>query len=549
MPHEYGQCGSVHRFGARAPPRPPVPPAPAARDEPINILIVDDEPRNLSVLETVLSDPAYHLVRAGSADQALLALVAEEFALIVLDVRMPEMTGFELAKMIKERKKTARVPIIFLTAYFNEDQHVLEGYGTGAVDYLHKPVNPVVLRSKVAVFADLHRKSREVAAANRALLAEVTERRRAEERLRELNDTLEQRVAERTLALRESDARMRLARDAAGIGTFDWDLRTGATVWTPELEAMYGLPPGGFARTQAAWESLLHPEDRAEAAGLVARAIDTGEPVEGAWRVTWPDGSVHWLMGRFQVSKDTAGVPLRLTGVKIDITKRKQAEEALRESDRRKDEFLATLAHELRNPLAPIRNAVEVLRMKVPAIPELRWANDVIDRQLNSMTRLIEDLMDVSRISRGKLELRRARLALAQVLQDAVESTRPFIERQSHQLTLTLPPQPILLDADPTRLAQVFLNLLNNAAKFTAGRADRPDRGAAGGRGGGVGEGHRHRHPRRPPGVRVRDVLPGGGGAGADPGRVGHRPVPGQAAGRAARRPRRGQERRPGQGE
>ena len=110
---------------------------PVYNDGPINILIVDDEPKNLTVLETVLDDPGYRLVRAESADQALLALVAEEFALLILDIRMPGMTGFELAQMIKERKKTARVPIIFLTAYYNEDQHVLEGYDTGAVDYLH----------------------------------------------------------------------------------------------------------------------------------------------------------------------------------------------------------------------------------------------------------------------------------------------------------------------------------------------------------------------------------------------------------------------------
>ncbi|MFN6998035.1 MAG: two-component system response regulator [Aquincola tertiaricarbonis] len=115
--------------------------------EPVNILIVDDEPANLVVLETVLDDPGYRLVRADSPDQALLALVQEEFALLILDIRMPGMTGFELAQMIKERKKTAGVPIIFLTAYYDRDQHVLEGYGTGAVDFLNKPVNPAVLRS------------------------------------------------------------------------------------------------------------------------------------------------------------------------------------------------------------------------------------------------------------------------------------------------------------------------------------------------------------------------------------------------------------------
>ena len=167
----------------------PAPPIPMTT--PINILIVDDEPKNLIVLETVLDDPGYRLVRANSADEALLALVAEEFALLILDIRMPGMTGFELAQMIKERKKTAHVPIIFLTAFYNEDQHVLEGYGTGAVDYLHKPINPSILRSKVAVFAQLHRMHRENAEANRALLSEVADRRRAEEQLRETVQELE----------------------------------------------------------------------------------------------------------------------------------------------------------------------------------------------------------------------------------------------------------------------------------------------------------------------------------------------------------------------
>src|SRR5262249_11947868 len=132
-------------------------PLPAASDELISILLVDDEPKNLTVLETVLEDPGYRLVCAQSAEQALLALVAEEFALLVLDIHMPQMRGFELAQLVKQRKKTAALPIIFLTAYYSEDQHVLEGYGTGAVDYLHKPINPAILRSKVAVFAELHK--------------------------------------------------------------------------------------------------------------------------------------------------------------------------------------------------------------------------------------------------------------------------------------------------------------------------------------------------------------------------------------------------------
>src|SRR5438477_748537 len=121
----------------------------------------------------------------------------------------------------------------------------------------------------------------------------------------------------------------------------------------------------------------------------------------------------------------------------------------------------------MRNPLAPVRNAVQVLHMKAPAVPELDWERDIIDRQMQVMTRLIDDLMDVSRISRGKIELKRERLELAKVVQGAVESSRPLIEEQGHELTVTLPPEPIILDADLTRLAQVFLNLLNNAAKYT----------------------------------------------------------------------------------
>ncbi len=166
--------------------------APTPDDELINILLVDDEPKNLTVLESILNDPHYRLVRAESADEALLALVAQEFALLVLDIQMPGMNGFELAEMIKKRKKTAGVPIIFLTAYYSEDQHVLEGYGTGAVDYLHKPINSAILRSKVAVFAELHCKTRELSMANRALVAEVAERKRAETELCQLNLGLEQ---------------------------------------------------------------------------------------------------------------------------------------------------------------------------------------------------------------------------------------------------------------------------------------------------------------------------------------------------------------------
>ncbi|WP_240788752.1 response regulator [Ramlibacter henchirensis] len=317
-----------------------------APPETVNILIVDDEPRNLAVLETVLDDPGYRLVRATSGEEALLALMAEEFAVLVLDVRMPGMNGFEVAQLVKERKKTSRIPIIFLTAYYNEDQHILEGYGSGGADYLHKPVNPSVLRSKVAVFAELHRRGRALEAANRLLLGEVAERRRAEQRLSELNETLDRRVMERTHELEESEAR-------------------------------------------------------------------------------------------------------------------------LLDAHRRKDEFLATLAHELRNPLAPVRNAVELLKRAPSDAKRVGWASELIDRQVRSLSRLIDDLMDVSRISRGRIELRQEVVALNDVLADALEAIRPLAHESGHELAVLLPDRKLLVDADRTRLAQAFTNLLNNAVKYT----------------------------------------------------------------------------------
>lgn len=176
----------------------------------INILIVDDEPKNLTVLETVLDAPRYQVIRADSADKALLALLKHEFAVLILDVQMPGTTGFELAQMIKERKRTSEVPIIFLTAYYNEDQHVIEGYDSGAVDYLLKPINPAILRSKVAVLAELFLKQRQLENANRALSDEVAERRLIQQQLSELNDTLEQRVAERTEAHKQAEQQVRM---------------------------------------------------------------------------------------------------------------------------------------------------------------------------------------------------------------------------------------------------------------------------------------------------------------------------------------------------
>ena len=420
---------------------------------------------------------------------------------------------------------------------------------------------------------------------------DITERRKMEAdialRAREL-----QLANER---LRESEERLHLSQQVAHIGTFDWNIETGVSIWTPELEAIHGLAPGGFSNTQTAWQELLHPDDREAALRCVELALRTGQPGEGEWRVVWPNGTVHWIAARFQAFKDEAGKPVRLTGVNLDITQRKQAEEKLRESelrfrrfmqqlpglawikdragryvyandavekafgigltellgrtdrelfppetaaqfgehdqlaldseagiqtiealqhpdgtvhhslvskfpiavregedalvggvaiditerkqyedaladaDLRKNEFLAMLAHELRNPLAPIRNALEIMRRAAGGESSHSIASTVamMERQVGHIVRLVDDLLDVGRISRGKIELRRERVELSSVVYHAVEAARPLCESLGHELTVTLPPEPIYLSADPTRLTQVVGNLLNNACKFT----------------------------------------------------------------------------------
>jgi PAS domain S-box-containing protein len=177
-----------------------------------------------------------------------------------------------------------------------------------------------------------------------ALWRENARRKVIEAKLWMAHEDLEKRVHERTLSLSRSEERLRLAQQAARIGAFDWNAKTEVDTWTPELEAMYGLPPGSFARTLRAWEDLIHPDDRAEAVARMKQALETFEPTEGEWRVIWPDGSVHWLFGRWQAFKDEAGRPATMTGVNIDITERKRLE---RETVEASDSEMRRIGHDL----------------------------------------------------------------------------------------------------------------------------------------------------------------------------------------------------------
>ncbi len=332
--------------------------------ERVSILMVDDQPARLLSYESILRDLGYHLVCAHSGIEALEKLMGEDFAVILLDVSMPGMDGFETAALIHEHPRFEKTPIIFVTGVHVTELDRLKGYKVGAVDYVYIPVVPEILRSKVAVLVELYCKRRELQSLNSALEQANQELTRAHALLR----------AETTRELEQLNRTLKRAN--------------------AELESA---------------NAALHTE----------------------------------------------------------IAERARIEEQLKEADRNKDEFLAMLAHELRNPLAPIRNAVQIMRRKPIEDPQLQWTRDVIERQLAQLARLVDDLLDVSRITRGKINISREPLELAAVVARAIETVQPLISERRHELVVDVPAEPLRVEADLTRLTQALGNVLANAAKYT----------------------------------------------------------------------------------
>lgn len=262
--------------------------------------------------------------------------------------------------------------------------------------------------------------------------------------------------------------------EAGRLGIWEWHFPTNTVSWSPGFEAIHGLAPGSFPGTWEAYQQGIHPEDRADVLRSIAKTVEHGEEHHLEYRILGSHGRPRWVEERGRLFLNRHGEPERMTGLCADITERKWYERELREAGHRKDEFLATLAHELRNPLAPIRNAVQVLHVKDLPGARVSWARDVIERQVRHMARLLDDLLDVSRITQNRLQLQTSIVPLASIIDSAAETSRPLIHAAGHRLTLLLPGEPIHLHADPVRLAQVFSNLLNNAARYTpdGGRID-----------------------------------------------------------------------------
>jgi len=447
------------------------------------ILIVDDQPRNLDVLEAMLGDMDCAFVRATTSDEALLAIVRHEFAALVLDIRMPDMSGIELATLIKQRRRSSHVPILFLTAHSSNDDDVLRGYGVGAVDYLSKPINKHILRSKIGVFIDLFRKTRALAQVNETLRNEVELRERAQAALQAANDDLERRVQERTAALhrahqgvRENEQRLQMALEVARMAAWEWDLATGSLQWSTDPETVFLFPSGALGPDKRLHRAV-HADDRMQVETAIAAALKTGS-YDTQYRAMRPDGTAVWITERGQLFSDGDGD--RMVGISRDVTAEKRAalereellkreQEARDEAERQsrlKDEFLATLSHELRTPMNAILGWLSILESGKP-IREIHSVLAVIARNAQIQAKLIEDLLDMNRLMSGNLALELSRITIGSLLQNTMQSLQPAADARGITLLASVDPGLGEIMADAIRLQQVLWNLVHNAIKFS----------------------------------------------------------------------------------
>ncbi|MEH2162049.1 MAG: response regulator [Nostoc sp.] len=419
----------------------------------VNILLVDDKLENLLALEAILEKLGENLVRATSGEEALRCLLHQDFAVILLDVQMPGMDGFETATLIRNRGRSRHTPIIFLTAFSTSDQMLFKGYALGAVDYLLKPLDPNILTSKVTVFVELFKKTEAVKQQAAQLVAVNAELRQSEERLRSLST-------------------------CSPVGIFEIDTEGGCRYTNPRYQIICGLKPA--ESLQKIWLESVHPEDRERAVASWSNYICEGGDYSEEFRFQTVHGIVRWVQVRSSPMLSSQGELLGYVGTLEDITERKQAEEVraqvIREqtarqeaeaANRMKDEFLAVLSHELRTPLTSMLGWSKILRSKKLDEKATSRALEAIERNAISQMQLIEDILDVSRIIRGQLRLNVSAVNLISVMEAALEAVRPLAEPKEIQLTTVLDTSVGSVYGDPARLQQIVWNLLTNGIKFT----------------------------------------------------------------------------------
>ena len=410
----------------------------------INVLLVDDEQANLIAIQAILENPDVNLIYAASGEEALRQALTHDFAVILLDFYLPTIGGLEVAQIIRTRSQT---PIIFITASRPEEFPVEEAYSLGAVDYLTKPYNPIVLRSKVNFFIELYKRTEALAASERA---------------RYLSE----------LSIKEGRIRL-ILENAKGYAFIVTDIHGTITEWEGDASTVTGWSADEMIGRSIA--SIYSDDDRAAGYPEIELdlAVRNGVASDKRWHIR-KDHSLFYADGVMVPLKDTAGQVHGFSKIFRDVTSERLANEELRrlaenlaEADRRKTEFLATLAHELRNPLAPIKNGLKILRLGGDINASTAKTREMMERQVNHMVHLVDDLLDISRISGGKIELKKESITIKELITSAVETSIPLIESGQHKLNINIQDDALSLYVDPNRIAQVISNLLNNAAKYT----------------------------------------------------------------------------------
>jgi len=413
-----------------------------------SILLVDDHASNLLALEAILEPMGQRLVKASSGKEALRWLLREDFALILLDVQMPSMDGFETARIIRQRERTRYTPIIFLTAHGRDEANLVHGYAAGAADYVVKPFHPDVLRWKAEAFVALHLRQRALQRQEAALWERERKvlERHGEERFRRVLDCMPQ---------------------------FVWALLADGTIsyanrgWLDYA----GLSPEQGRQRE---ENLrcFHPED-VERVQLTWNAMRrSGRPKEQEYRLRRAtDGEFRWFLCRTLPERDEVGRLVGWISTATDIDDARRAVESLRATSEAKDMFLTMAAHELRTPLQAARSYADLAKVKAAAelTPHVDRALEGIHRSVSRMARLVENLLDVGRLQRGDLRLVENDVDVGVLLRDVAKHFEPLPEGWSIEVSA---PEGLSLRADGERLDQVFSNLVSNALRYS------PDGGA-----------------------------------------------------------------------
>ncbi|SHN41963.1 PAS domain S-box-containing protein [Duganella sacchari] len=393
------------------------------------ILNVDDNDGARYVKSRILQNAGFQVAEAANGTDALLMASKLVPALVLLDVKLPDINGIEVCRQIKADVTTCSVLVLQTSAALTGRDDKIRGLEGGADNYLAAPIEADELIANVNALLRLQRTQMAL--------------RNSEERFRQLTDNIEDVF-------------------------WMFDLEGGALLYVSKAyDQMWGRSTAQLQQSPDDWLAAIHAEDRA-AVGAHWQAVRRGEHYDQEYRLLLAGGAERWVRDRAFPVRDAADIPYRIARITSDITHRKQMERLLHAADENKNDFLATLAHELRNPLSPIRNAVALMNATGVEQEEVHHkARDVIMRQVGHLSRLVDDLLDVARISEGKLMLRMQDVELHTVLEPALETVRPLIEARGHVLHLEVPTQPIWLHGDPVRLAQAVGNLLHNAAKFT----------------------------------------------------------------------------------